>query len=218
MNLPKANKSSRTVITVQELSKCYQDPIFTNINWTVSRGSHNLIQGPNGAGKTTLMKILAGVETPNRGTVTKGENVRIGYYAQEHELLFFEKTVLENAQAYNQLPISKLRAVLGQFLFSQEKALQRVSTLSSGEKSRLALCLLFLGQFNVLLLDEPTNHLDQPSAQALGEALQQYDGTLIVISHDEEFLSKIRIDQTLLMPSGKIHGYCPSLFRQANSR
>src|SRR5206468_12090202 len=154
------------------------------------RGQRIVLVGPNGAGKSTLLKILAGVLQFQSGTRQLGHNVREGYYSQYRvEMLQAERTVLEEALDTPQAVTEQfVRTLLGCFLFRGDDVFKRVSVLSGGEKSRLALVKLLLNPPNLLLMDEPTTHLDIPSIDALITALQQFEGTLILISHDVYFI------------------------------
>jgi ATPase subunit of ABC transporter with duplicated ATPase domains len=157
--------------------------------------------GLNGAGKTTLLRILAGVESPDLGTVDIGHNASLGYYAQEHEQIVPTDTVLDHMRAVSADPDVTLRSLLGHFLLA-DKVDQAAGTLSGGEKTKLALAQVVAGRHNVLLLDEPTNNLDPQAKIALLVALRQYEGTLIMVSHDAEFVGDLGPDRAILMPDG----------------
>ena len=149
------------------MSKSYGSlEVFTDVDLAIDRGNRVVILGLNGAGKTTLMRLLAGVEEPDTGEVEPGHGLKIGYYAQEHETLDPERTVLENMRsAAPDLGDAEVRRVLGSFLFSGDDAEKPASVLSGGEKTRLALATLVVSSANVLMLDEPTNNLDRPVAR-----------------------------------------------------
>ena len=168
----------KTPLTARGLSKSYGSlEIFTDVDLAVDRGSRVVVLGLNGAGKTTLLRILAGVDPPDTGVVAPGHGLRIGYYAQEHETLDPDRTVLENVQAAApDLPEVEARRVLGSFLFSGDAAAKPARVLSGGEKTRLALATLVVSSANVLLLDEPTNNLDPASREEILGALHYVRG------------------------------------------
>jgi ATPase subunit of ABC transporter with duplicated ATPase domains len=158
--------------------------------------------GLNGAGKTTLLRILAGVETADIGDVTLGHKVEMGYYAQEHEQITPGQTVFEHMRSVAHGETDQMiRTLLGHFLLA-DKIQQDAGTLSGGEKTKLALAMLVMGRHNLLILDEPTNNLDPQAKEALLDALHLYQGTLIVVSHDTEFVEELQPDRAILMPDG----------------
>ncbi len=161
-----------------------------NVDFQILRGERVAFVGQNGQGKTTLAKILIGQEPATSGKITLGHNVSIGYYAQNQaETLDPKITLLETMENFSPEEMrNKLRAILGAFLFSGEDVDKKVAALSGGERARLALACMLLRPFNFLLLDEPTNHLDMLSKEVLKKALQAYNGALLVVSHDREFL------------------------------
>jgi len=169
----------------------------------VDRGSRVVILGLNGAGKTTLLRLLAGVEKADTGSVTPGHGLRLGYYAQEHETLDVERTVLENMRsAAPGLTESEQRTVLGSFLFSGDDVAKPAGVLSGGEKTRLALALLVVSGANVLLLDEPTNNLDPASRAEILAALRGYKGAIVLVTHDEEAVEALSPERVILLPDG----------------
>ena len=187
---PSAPRSGKVVVKTDDLAKSFDKPVFKDVNLSIARQEKVAFVGKNGAGKTTLTRIILGEERA-QGEMSLGHNVDIGYYAQnQSEQLDPSKTVFEvlDDEATGEIR-TQLRALLGAFLFSGEHIDKKVSVLSGGEKARLALCKLLLHPYNLLILDEPTNHLDMRSKEMLKRALQQYDGTLIVVSHDRDFLS-----------------------------
>jgi ATPase subunit of ABC transporter with duplicated ATPase domains len=160
--------------------------------------------GLNGAGKTTLLKVLAGRTEADLGEVQVGHNVTLGYYAQEHEGIVAGKGLLDHMRQESALGDEAHRALLGMFGLSGDKVFQDASSLSGGEKTKLALAQLVAGAHNLLLLDEPTNNLDPMSRTATGEALASWPGTMIVVSHDVEFVRALAPDRVLLMPEGQL--------------
>jgi ATPase subunit of ABC transporter with duplicated ATPase domains len=160
--------------------------------------------GLNGAGKTSLLRLLAGLAEPDRGEIRVGVGVSIGYYAQEHEGIEPGRDVLSHVRSQSSAPDQQLRALLGMLGLPGEFAFQDAGTLSGGEKTKLALAQLVAGRHNLLLLDEPTNNLDPPSLEAVGRALGEWPGTMIVVSHDLEFVRKLRPNRALMMPEGKL--------------
>jgi len=179
--------------------------VFEDVSFHVSRGERLLVMGLNGAGKTSLLKILAGVSEADGGTFRLGAGVSLGYYAQEHEGIHEGVQVLahvrsESADASDQ----DLRALLGMFGLIGDVAFQDAGTLSGGEKTKLALAQLVAGRRNLILLDEPTNNLDPPSRTATAAALTAWKGTMILVSHDIEFVEALAPQRVLMMPDGEV--------------
>ncbi|MEF2967574.1 ABC-F family ATP-binding cassette domain-containing protein [Paenibacillus sp. M1] len=201
--------SGKEVLQVDDLAYAFEpgaSPLFRNVSFSLRRGETVALIGPNGIGKSTLLKILTGDLSPSAGSVNWGTKVKIGYYDQEQTHLNPQNTVLEEVWGtFPHMEEARVRSVLGNFLFSGEDVLKRISALSGGEKARVALAKLMLQKANVLILDEPTNHLDLFSKEVLESALLDYDGTLLFISHDRYFLNKMaeRIEE--LHPSGAEH-------------
>ncbi len=194
----------KTPLTAAELSKSYGSlEVFTDVDLAIDRGSRVVILGLNGAGKTTLLRILAGVDDPDTGEVSPGHGLKLGYYAQEHETLDVDRTVLENLHAAApQLTDTEARSVLGSFLFSGDDAHKPASVLSGGEKTRLALAILVVSSANVLLLDEPTNNLDPASREEVLAAIREYAGAIILVTHDEGAVTALQPDRVLILPDG----------------
>jgi ATP-binding cassette subfamily F protein 3 len=191
---PQPQRSGHRVVTLRDVHHAYGDNVvYTGMNFQAERGQRIVLVGPNGAGKSTLLKLLAGVLPVQKGERTLGHNTRSGYYAQYRvDMLHPERTVLEEAlDTPQRITEQFVRTVLGCFLFSGDDVFKKVEVLSGGEKSRLALVKLLLDPPNLLLMDEPTTHLDMPSISALIAALDQFEGTLIFISHDVHFIRGI---------------------------
>ena len=176
-----------------------------------------MILGVNGVGKSTLLKLVIGYLTPNSGDISLGRDVEVAYYAQELELLNLDKTILENVdnKAYGE---KDLRNILGSFLFKGDDVFKKVSVLSPGEKARVALCKIMLTKANLLLLDEPTNHLDPETQKIIGDNFRDYSGTIIMVSHNAEFIKSVGIDRILLLPSGKIINFDEELLASYGDR
>ncbi|MGQ9869928.1 ABC-F family ATP-binding cassette domain-containing protein [Leptodesmis sp.] len=192
---PPAPRSGREVVIIKDLTHAYDDKIlFLGAELLIERGDRIAILGPNGAGKSTLLHLMMGMEQPTDGTVEFGQhNVIPGYFEQNQaEALDLQKTVMQTI--HDEVPDwtnEEVRTLLGRFLFSGETVFKKVEALSGGEKARLALAKMLLRPANLLILDEPTNHLDIPAKEMLEDALRNYDGTVIVISHDRYFISQV---------------------------
>ena len=204
LRFPTPAPCGKTPLTAAELSKSYgSQEIFTDVDLAVDRGARVVVLGLNGAGKTTLLRMLAGVEQPDTGRVEPGHGLRLGYYAQEHETLDTDRTVLENLRsAAPDADDATIRNVLGSFLFSGDTVNQPAGTLSGGEKTRLALAALVTSSANVLLLDEPTNNLDPASREEVLGAIASYAGSIVLVTHDEGAVRALRPDKVLLLPDG----------------
>ena len=202
VRFPQPLPSGRTPLRATGLAKAFgHNVVFVDVDVDIDRGDRLIIMGLNGAGKTTMLRILAGVEDADLGEVELGYRVSVGYYAQEHESIQAGTTVLDHMRRASGEPDRLLRSVLGHFLLAA-KVDQDAGTLSGGEKTKLALAELAVGRHNVLLLDEPTNNLDPQAKDALLEALVQYEGTLILVSHDASFVESLLPDRAILMPEG----------------
>ncbi len=204
---PKAPRSGDVAVKARDCSKSYGEKnIFSNVDFDIFRGERIAFVGRNGMGKTTMIKMIVGDEF-GEGELKTGHNVEVGYYAQiQEKTLDPESTVekvIENEATGDNAKIHRVRALLGAFLFGSEDYNKKVKVLSGGEKSRLALAKLLLRECNLLILDEPTNHLDISAKEVLKTALKEYNGTLIVVSHDREFLQGLT-DRTFEFKDGKV--------------
>ena len=200
-------KSSIIPLKIKNLYFKYdKNYIIHNLSFEIERGEKFLVVGQNGVGKSTLLKLIVDKLKPNSGEILLGTKVKIAYYAQEHELLEKNKTIFEN---FNDVDITdkKLRSFLGRFLFFEDDIYKKVSTLSPGERARVALAKISLSKANLLILDEPTNHLDKDTQKIIAETFKDYKGTMLVVSHNPEFVDNLGIERVLLLPSGKIYFY-----------
>ena len=204
IRFPQPAPCGKTPLMAQRLSKSYGSlEVFTDVDLAIDRGSRVVVLGLNGAGKTTLLRILGGVEPPDTGDVSPGHGLRLGYYAQEHETLDPNRSVLENLVS-SAPDISEVdaRSLLGSFLFSGDTVHQPAGTLSGGEKTRLALACLVVSSANVLLLDEPTNNLDPASRGEILSALRRYEGAIVLVTHDEGAVDALAPERLILLPDG----------------
>ena len=204
LRFPEPKPCGRTPLTAQGLSKSYGSlEIFMDVDLAIDRGARVVVLGLNGAGKTTLLRVLSGTEKPDTGEVLPGHGLVLGYYAQEHDTIDTDRTVLENMRSSSpDLAEPEARKVLGSFLFSGDVVHQKADTLSGGEKTRLALATLVVSGANVLLLDEPTNNLDPASREEVLGALATYKGAVVLVTHDEGAVIALQPDKVLLLPDG----------------
>ncbi|OFN49076.1 MULTISPECIES: ribosomal protection-like ABC-F family protein [Rothia] len=202
IRFPEPAPCGKTPLSAQSLSKSYGSlEIFTDVDLAIDRGSRVVVLGLNGAGKTTLLRILAGNTAPDTGEVVYGHGAKIGYFAQEHEILDGERTVLENMKsAAPDLDDTRVRTILGSFLFSGDDVEKPAGVLSGGEKTRLSLATLVASSANILLLDEPTNNLDPASRKEILNALKAYKGAIVMVSHDEGAVEALNPERVLLLP------------------
>ena len=211
LRFPDPAPCGKTPLTASGLSRSYGSlEVFTDVDLAIDRGAKVVILGLNGAGKTTLLRILGGIDAPDTGEVTPGHGLKLGYYAQEHENLDIDRTVLENMKsAAPELGETDVRKVLGSFLFSGDDVDKPAGVLSGGEKTRLSLATLVVSSANVLLLDEPTNNLDPASREEILGALRRYKGAVVLVSHDEGAVEALDPEKVLLLPDGVEDIYGP---------
>ena len=184
-------ESGKNVLDVTDLTKAYDHRLFTDINFSLRRGDHVAIIGDNGTGKTTILKIINNIVTADSGEIKLGTNVCIGYYDQEHHVLHDDKTIFEEiSDDFPTLTNTEIRNMLAAFLFTGDDVFKPIHNLSGGEKGRVSLAKLMLSEANLLILDEPTNHLDITSKEILENALNNYTGTLLYVSHDRYFINR----------------------------
>jgi ATPase subunit of ABC transporter with duplicated ATPase domains len=204
LRFPTPTSCGRTPLRGAGLSRSYgSQEVFTDVDLAVDRGSRVVVLGLNGAGKTTLLRMLAGIDDPDTGMVVPGHGLKLGYYAQEHENLDLDRSVLDNMKsAAPDLGETEVRKVLGSFLFTGDDVNKPAAVLSGGEKTRLSLALLVVSSANVLLLDEPTNNLDPASREEILGALRTYEGAVVLVTHDEGAVEALEPERILLLPDG----------------
>ncbi|GAB2466528.1 ABC-F family ATP-binding cassette domain-containing protein [Jatrophihabitans fulvus] len=209
LRFPAPAACGRTPLTAEGLSKSYGSlEVFAGVDLAIDRGARVVVLGLNGAGKTTLLRLLAGVENPDTGEVVPGHGLRLGYYAQEHETLDHDRTILENmrsaasANGRSDLSDTDLRKILGAFLFTGDDVDKPAGVLSGGEKTRLALAMLVTSSANVLLLDEPTNNLDPVSRGQVLDALHTFEGAIVLVTHDEGAVEALAPEKVIMLPDG----------------
>jgi len=193
LSLSPSVESGNDVLTVEGLKKSFgSNNLFENMNFEIKRGEHVALIGGNGTGKTTILKIINRLESKDSGNIALGSRVKIGYYDQEHQVLSLHKTIFDEiSDAYPDLNNTKIRNVLAAFLFTGEDVFKKIGDLSGGERGRVSLAKLMLSPANFLILDEPTNHLDIQSKEILEEAIKNYEGTVLFVSHDRYFINKV---------------------------
>lgn len=208
-SFPEPERSGQVVMRLENIKKSYGDNVvFDGLDYEIERGDKIAVVGPNGAGKSTMIRILAGIESIQGGERNEGHKVTTNYFAQHQaEDLDLKKDALEvMMSAGSNEKESRLRSILGSFLFRGDDVFKKVKVLSGGEKSRLALAKMLLSPANFLIFDEPTNHLDMSSKNILQQALQQYEGTCVIVSHDRAFLDPI-VDKVLEVQKNKVRTY-----------
>jgi ATPase subunit of ABC transporter with duplicated ATPase domains len=209
VKFPEPPHCGMTVIEAKGLSKKFSGPaIFDKVDFDLGKGERMLVLGLNGAGKTTLLRMLAKETMPDSGSFELGYQVNAGYYAQEHDNLDPQASLIDHMRRVAPVSLglteSQLRGMLGMFGLSGSKVFQESATLSGGEKTKLALAMLMVGRNNLLLLDEPTNNLDPPSRQSVADALSNWKGAIILVSHDTEFVEQLAPTKVLLLPDGQV--------------
>ncbi len=204
IRFPEPAPCGKTPLLGDNLSKSFGSlEVFTGVDLVIDKGSKVVVLGLNGAGKTTLLRILAREETPDTGEVIDGHGLKLGYFAQEHDLIDMNKSVLEN-MTYSSpgLDDTSIRKVLGSFLFTGDDVEKSAKVLSGGEKTRLALAMLVVSSANVLLLDEPTNNLDPISRREVLNAISTFEGAIVLVTHDEGAVEALEPERVLILPDG----------------
>ena len=200
-------RGSNKVLEFVDVAKSFgTKKVFSGVNETIWHGERVGLIGPNGAGKSVMLRMILGRELPDVGEIKIGPSVSVGYYAQEHETLDFNQTVLDSVRYAGEMSESRASAFLLRYLFTYKQVSQKIGELSGGERSRLQLALVVLSGANFLLLDEPTNNLDIASAEVLEQALEDFEGTVLVISHDRYFLDRT-VERLLVIENGSLAEY-----------
>lgn len=204
IDLPIPSPIGEAPIRLVDVSKSFGEKnVFENLNLTLRKGERLALVGQNGVGKSTLIKIILGNIQQDSGEIVKDERLSIGYYSQEFENFDFTKTLIQSVSDIAALPEEKIRAFLSAFLFNGTKPFQTIASLSGGEKTRLSIALLLLKNYNLLVLDEPTTYLDVLSQRIILEAVKKYTGTIIIVSHTEDFIKELKPTRALLLPNTK---------------
>ncbi len=205
LHLPPPAHIGSLPLQLKHVSKSFAShQVLQDINFSIPKGHRYVLIGPNGVGKTTLIKIIMGILTPDFGSVVLDSNAKIGYYSQEFQSLDQTLSLFTTVNSVTQTHEGKIRAFLARFMFPHQRLRQKVATLSGGEKTRLAIALLMLQDYNFLILDEPTTYLDVLSQKIILEALKLYQGTMLIVSHTPDFLSGLTPHQALLLPQEKL--------------
>lgn len=207
LNFGFGGRSGKIVLVLDKVSKSFgEKKVFTDVSFKIYWGDRVALIGPNGAGKTTLLRIIAGEEAPSRGSFKVGASVKAVYFSQEQEQLSMESTPLQTIMETSAMKETEVRTYLGRYLFRGEEVFKKIKSLSGGEKSRLALAKMAIEKGNLLILDEPTSHLDIKGIEELEAALSEYPGTLLLVSHDRYFISRIA-DKIIEIREGRAKWY-----------
>ena len=202
LNISPNKQSGKTPIEVQNLSFAYpgRPKLHDKLSFRLTRGEKFLVVGENGAGKSTLLKLIMGQLKPDEGSIIFSQNTTVAYYAQEFEILNEKESILDNVKSYDYTD-TETRSMLSNFLFRDEEVFRQVAVLSPGEKARVALCKILMQRANLIILDEPTNHFDPETQKIIGSNFHDYDGTIIMVSHNPSFVEQIGISRMLILPN-----------------
>lgn len=213
IRLPEPTRVGEIPLMVKHIYKTYsEEHVLEDVSLSLYRGERMVLIGPNGAGKSTLIKILMQRVKQDSGEVIRDENCTLGYYSQEFETFDEGKTLVEMINEQSSQPESVIRPFLARFLFPGKKVFQKINTLSGGEKTRLSIATLLLKNYNTLILDEPTTYLDVMSQRIILEALKEFKGTMLVVSHTPEFIKELQPKRVLLLPQNRIVPWTDELY------
>ncbi|MBR6168756.1 ABC-F family ATP-binding cassette domain-containing protein [Candidatus Saccharibacteria bacterium] len=202
LNISPNKQSGKTPLEIQNLTFHYEGkpPLYEKLSFMLTRGEKFLIVGENGIGKSTLLKLITGELSPDDGSIIFSQNTTVAYYAQELEILNERETILDNVKSYDYTE-AEMRSMLANFLFHGDEVNKKVAVLSPGEKARVALCKILTKRANLIILDEPTNHFDPETQKIIGENFRDYDGTIIMVSHNPSFVEQVGITRMLVLSS-----------------
>ncbi len=212
MRIEPKTSGGKIPLEVKNLTFGYADGnnLYKDLSFSLATDERFLVVGENGVGKSTLLKLIMGILQPKSGEISFSQKTSIAYYAQELELLDADRSVLDNTDGNDYTDVQR-RNILGNFLFSGDTVFKKISVLSPGERARVALCKLLLKRANMLILDEPTNHLDPDTQAIIGENFRDYTGTILLVSHNPDFVEQVGITRMLVLPEGKIVDYSKEL-------
>ncbi len=212
MRIEPKTSGGKIPLEVKNLTFGYADGnnLYKDLSFSLATDERFLVVGENGVGKSTLLKLIMGILQPKGGEISFSQKTSIAYYAQELELLDADRSVLDNTDGNDYTDVQR-RNILGNFLFSGDTVFKKISVLSPGERARVALCKLLLKRANMLILDEPTNHLDPDTQAIIGENFRDYTGTILLVSHNPDFVEQVGITRMLVLPEGKIVDYSKEL-------
>ncbi len=214
LNLPDPAPVGALPFNVKNIYKSYDTQILSDVSLYIERGERVALIGPNGAGKSTLIKIIMGIIAQDGGEITLDENIKIGYYSQEFDTIDTEMTVYDLIDTNTEWDEGRMRTFLSKFLFSGQKVFQKIETLSGGEKTRLSIALLVVKNYNTLILDEPTTYLDPLSQRVILDALKEYSGAMLIVSHTQEFIKELLPHRVLFLPENKIEFYSEDILER----
>jgi ATPase subunit of ABC transporter with duplicated ATPase domains len=208
--LPDPQRTSSIPLSVINISKSFgEDAVLQDVSLSITRGERIALYGPNGAGKSTFIKILMERIQPDSGEIKSDPELHIGYYSQEFETFDFNQTIIEIIEEKCALPMTQILPILAKFNFQRHRIYQKIGTLSGGEKTRLAIAMLMLQNYNLLILDEPTTYLDVVSQKTILEALKSYKGAMLFVSHTDEFVEGLTPSRIMFLPENKIKHWIP---------